>query len=58
MIRKFYMFGYYCMEDITFKVVRSPHGFTYNLMCYYYDDFRCVATNSEGECYDYDEGQI
>lgn len=37
MIRKFYMFGYYCMEDITFKVVRSPHGLTYNLMCYYYD---------------------
>lgn len=63
MIKKFYMFGYYCMEDITFKVVRSPHGLTYNLMCYYYDDFRwfqcgILLTNSEGEkyeCYDYEE---
>lgn len=63
MIRKFYMFGYYCMKDITFKVVRSPHDFTYNLMCYYYDDFRwfqcgILLTNSEDEkyeCYDYEE---
>lgn len=55
MIRKFYMFGYYCMEDITFKVVRSPHGLTYNLMCY--DDFRWYITNQfrRWECYDYEE---
>lgn len=55
MIKKFYIFG--CMEDITFKVVRSPHGLTYNLMCYYYDDFRwfqcgILPTNSEGEKYE------
>lgn len=30
MIRKFYMFG--CMEDITFKVVRSPHVQPYVLL--------------------------
>lgn len=32
MIRKFYIFGYYCMEDITFKVVRSPHVQPYVLL--------------------------